>query len=97
MLFRSTAIVLLFHDHEWERALLGWAVTTSAFYIGAQGGAKAREDRAADLSGQGFTHETIQRVRSPIGLIKHARDPVVLALSVLSEIVAEYEARHPQM
>lgn len=90
-----TAIVLLFHDHEWERALLGWALRTPAFYIGAQGGKKAREDRLADLLSQGFSPETLSRLRSPIGLIRHARDPAVLALSVLADIVAEYESRHP--
>ena len=92
-----TAIILLFHDHEWERALLGWAMRTSAFYIGAQGGARAREDRVTGLQRQGFAQDAIERVRSPIGLIRHARDPVVLTLSVLAEIVAEYEARHPHM
>src|SRR5690606_286748 len=35
---RWTAVVLLFHDHEWEQALLEWALATPAFYIGAQGG-----------------------------------------------------------
>src|SRR5690606_39506250 len=37
-----TAIVLLFHDHEWEQAILEWALDTPAFFIGAQGGFEAR-------------------------------------------------------
>ncbi len=90
-----TAILLLFHDHEWERALLSWAVTTPAFFIGAQGGGPAREERIALLRSSGFTEGQIARVRSPIGLIASARDPEVLALSVLAEIVGAYEQLHP--
>lgn len=90
-----TAILLLFHDHEWEQALLGWAVTTPAFFIGAQGGGPAREERKALLRREGISEERIARVRSPIGLIASARDPEVLALSVLAEIVGAYEQLHP--
>ncbi len=90
-----TAVVLLFHDHEWERALLGWALGTPVFYIGAQGGEKARSNRKNDLLSQGFDEQAISRVVSPTGLIKHARNAEVLALSVLAEIVAKYEALHP--
>jgi xanthine dehydrogenase accessory factor len=90
-----TAILLLFHDHEWERALLSWAVTAPAFFIGAQGGAGAREERREALRASGVTEDGIARVRSPIGLITSARNPEVLALSVLAEIVDAYEKLHP--
>lgn len=85
-----TAIAVLFHDHEWERAILPWALRTSAFYIGAQGGKGARDTRRAMLAEAGLDAETAG-LRSPVGLFAHARTPSVLALSVLAEIVAEYE------
>jgi len=91
----DTAIVLLFHDHEWEAAILEWALGIPAFYIGAQGGKAAREARADLLLSRGCDADTIARVRSPVGLIGQARDPSVLALSVLAEIVAVHEAQHP--
>ncbi len=87
-----TAILLLFHDHEWERGLLPWALETDAYFIGAQGGAQARAARAAMLNELGFGAEAIARVRSPVGLIERARDPMVLAMSALSQIVAAYES-----
>lgn len=90
-----TAILLLFHDHEWERTLLHWSLETPAFYIGAQGGATARDARKAQLLDDGLAAETIARLRSPIGLIAGARDPQVLAVSVMAEIVAAYEMLHP--
>jgi xanthine dehydrogenase accessory factor len=90
-----TAIVLLFHDHEWEQAILEWALDTPAFHIGAQGGFEARRTRLERLAERGAAPEQLARIRSPIGVIAHSREPGVLALSVLAEIVGEYEALHP--
>jgi xanthine dehydrogenase accessory factor len=90
-----TAIVLLFHDHEWEEALLTWALKSPAFYIGAQGGQQARESRLADLRSSGLSEGQLRRIKSPIGLVKHARDARTLALSVLAEVIADYEALRP--
>jgi xanthine dehydrogenase accessory factor len=90
-----TAILLLFHDHEWEHALLEWALGMPAFYIGAQGGAPARESRIERLRAAGHDEAALARINSPVGLIPSARDPAVLALSILAEVVGAYEALHP--
>lgn len=90
-----TAIILLFHDHEWEEALLRWAIATPALLIGAQGGEKAREIRNRVLEKIGCNATDKGRVRGPIGLIPRTRDPKVLALSVLAEAVASYEQLLP--
>jgi xanthine dehydrogenase accessory factor len=86
-----TAIVLLFHDHEWEAEILPWALTTPAFYVGSIGGKTTRANRRIGLQKRGFDARSIARVRSPLGLIPSARDPATLALSALAEVVAEYE------
>ncbi len=86
-----TAIAVLFHDHEWERTILPWALATPAFYVGAQGGHTARELRQAMLAEAGLDATSRERLRSPIGLFSGARTPSVLALAILAEIVAEYE------
>lgn len=86
-----TAIAVLFHDHEWERTILPWALATPAFYVGAQGGRTARELRQAMLAEKGVPAPDRARLRSPIGLFSGARTPSVLALAILAEIVAEYE------
>lgn len=90
-----TAIVLLFHDHEWEQPILHWALSTPAFFIGAQGGARTRDLRLERLAAEGAEPAQLARVRSPVGVIPHSREPGVLALSVLAEIVGAYEALHP--
>ena len=49
-----TAVVLLFHDHEWELALIEEALASEAFYIGAQGGEIARVSRVMELLAKGL-------------------------------------------
>ncbi|MCE8548414.1 XdhC family protein [Ruegeria pomeroyi] len=45
-----TAVLLFFHDHDREPALLLGALDTPAFYIGAQGSQRAREERHRQLA-----------------------------------------------
>jgi xanthine dehydrogenase accessory factor len=87
-----TAIAVLFHDHEWELTLVPWALESPAFYVGAQGGRAVREARLAMLAKAGLAEAAALRLKSPIGLFAGARTPSVLALSILAEVVAGYEA-----
>ena len=83
-----TAIVLLFHDHDWDPPILADALRTPAFYIGAQGSRRARDARVRALEDRGFGAAEIERVHGPIGLIPSARDAGTLAVSVLAEVLA---------
>lgn len=84
-----TAVVLFFHDHEIEPPIIAEALSGSAFYIGAQGSLRAHTARRAALAELGVPQDAMSRLRGPIGVIRSARDPKVLALSVLAEIVDE--------
>lgn len=90
-----TAVILLFHDHEWERELLRWALGSDAFYIGAQGGAVARQRRLEVLADDGVSHADRARITSPVGIFPQARQPATLALSALSDIIFRYAALEP--
>lgn len=92
---RWSAVILLFHDHEWEQAILEWALATPAFFIGAQGGRPAREERRERLLKAGVPESELARIASPIGVVQHSREPLPLALSILASVVGEYEAAHP--
>lgn len=83
-----TAIVLFFHDHDWEPPILVEALATPAFYVGAQGSKKAQDARREMLASMGIAGETLERLRGPIGLIPSARDARTLAVSVLAEVLA---------
>lgn len=92
---RWTALVLLFHDHEWEHALLAEALAGPAFYVGAQGGHQARATRGERLRSTGLSAEDLARIRSPIGTPGGSRTPEALALAVLAEVTGGYEQLRP--
>lgn len=83
-----SAVVLFFHDHDWEPPIIAQALNSDAFYIGAQGSQRARDARFAELMTMGVDAAKLQRVRGPIGLVPSARDPRTLAVSVMAEILA---------
>ena len=85
-----SAILCLFHDHEWEADLLTVALKTHAFYIGAMGSRRTHEIRLQELRARGFDEPALQRIRGPIGLIPSVRDASKLAISALAEIVDLY-------
>lgn len=81
-----SAVVLFFHDHDWEPLILARALASPAFYIGAQGSRRARDMRLDRLRQLGAT-QGLDRLHGPIGLIGSVRDPRVLAVSVLAEVL----------
>ena len=82
-----SAVVLFFHDHERELDILTAALDSDAFWIGAQGSRTAHARRCEGLQDRGVAKPAIDRVRGPIGLIPGTRDPRVLSISVLAEII----------
>ena len=90
-----TAVVMLFHDHEWEIALLEEALRSKAFYVGAQGGFQARSERLAELGRRGLGEHDLARLRSPAGNPRGSRTPQALALAILAEVAGDYERLRP--
>ncbi|UTS82631.1 XdhC family protein [Phaeobacter piscinae] len=87
VLDQFSAVVLFFHDHEWEPPILQRAVATEAFYIGAQGSHRAAAVRLSEMAALGASGSDLERIAGPIGLIPSVRDPRTLAVSVLAEIL----------
>lgn len=87
-----TAVLFFFHDHVWEPPLLNAALKSPAVYIGAQGSRRTQETRLAAMERLGWPRAALGRLRGPIGLIRSVRDPRVLAVSVLAEVMAVVEA-----
>lgn len=85
-----TAVAFLFHEHDWEAALLARALATPAFYVGAMGSYKTHDARTAALAAGGVAAADRARIIAPIGLIPSSRDPETLALSTLTQVVAAY-------
>jgi len=87
-----SAIILLFHDHDWEVDLLPWAITSPAFFVGAMGSRATHTARIERLRSSGLPQHMIERVRAPLGLISSVRDPDNLGLSILSHVARSYLA-----
>ncbi|MEP1230593.1 MAG: XdhC family protein [Litorimonas sp.] len=82
-----TAVVVMFHDHDWEPYILAQACRGPAFYIGAMGSTHTHDLRRAALKANGLRQDEIDRVSGPIGLIGSMRDANLLALSTLAEVI----------
>ncbi len=89
-----TAFVLMFHDSQWETALLQQALAGDAFYVGAVGSKKTHAKRCETLRNSGISEQDIQKIHGPIGLVPSLRDASTLAISTLAQIIAEFQKAH---
>jgi xanthine dehydrogenase accessory factor len=87
-----SAVAFLFHERDWEDALLPDALALPAFYHGAVGSARTHAGRLERLAAQGVSPDLIARLQGRIGLIPSTRDPASLALSILAQIVQAHAA-----
>ncbi len=87
-----TAFVFLFHDHDWEEHLLPHALAQEGFFHGAVGSARTHRARIEGLRAAGVPQGQLDGLRGGIGLIPATRDPATLALSILGELVQDYQA-----
>ena len=85
-----TAVLLLFHDHDWEISILRAALQSDPFYIGALGSSFTHTQRQNSLRALGVGEEELARITGPIGAIPAARDAHTLAISALAEIIDAY-------
>ncbi len=86
-----TATIFLFHDHDWEIALMARALDMPHFYLGAMGGRRAHAFRSEALLARGVSAPAIAAIHAPIGLFHSSRDPHTLALSTLAEVIKAYQ------
>ena len=83
-----TAVVLLFHDHDWEPAILAKCAASPAFYVGALGSRRTHAERRMLLAARGCDAAFIDRIKSPIGLDIGAKNPSGIALAIMAEILS---------
>lgn len=88
----DTAVALLQHDPDLETSVLEAALNAGPFYLGALGSSRTHERRMQRLLALGYTQETIDRIKAPIGVFGRARDAQSLALSVIADIAAFRQA-----
>jgi xanthine dehydrogenase accessory factor len=83
-----SAVVLLFHDHDWEPPILAKCAGSPAFYVGALGSRRTHGERRLLLEGLGCAGDFVERIHSPVGLNIGAKNPPEIALAILAEILS---------
>jgi xanthine dehydrogenase accessory factor len=86
-----TASVLLFHEHDWESAILKTLLKTDCFYIGALGSRRTHEQRIRQLQSLGLD-KAVHRIHGPVGMDIRAVTPIEIAVSILAEVTLAYRS-----
>lgn len=81
----ATAVLVLFHDHDWEPIILKRLINSEASYIGALGSVNSHQNRLRVLEELGCSIQECQKITSPAGLIKGTRHPQQIALSMVAQ------------
>ncbi|MBB5215675.1 XdhC family protein [Parapusillimonas granuli] len=84
-----TCIIALTHDPKLDDLALLSALHSDAFYVGAIGSRKnsaARRQRMIDHLDQ--TPESVQKLRSPVGIFIGSKTPAEIAVSIMAEVIA---------
>lgn len=89
----TDALVVTSHDPVLGPDVLGAALSSHTFFIGALGARSTQAKRAARLGEMGFSAEDIHRVHGPVGLDLGARTAAETALAICAEILAVRSGR----
>ncbi len=84
---KSSYIVIVTRNHQYDDTVLEWAVGTKAKYIGMIGSKTKNKAIFSHLLTKGIAKEQLDRVHAPIGLEINAQTPEEIAVSILAEIV----------
>ncbi len=87
-----TAVITLFHEHEWELNILYAALNSNASYIGALGSRQTHKSRLEALAGMAPTQRPVSDIHGPVGLDIYATNPNEIAVSILAEITKRRRA-----
>lgn len=82
-----TASILMFHEHDRERAILAQLVQQPGFYVGAIGSRAVNQERVDVLRAMGASDAAINRISMPAGLVRQARSATEIAIGVLAEVL----------
>ena len=85
----NTALIALTHDPKIDDPALQHALKKNFYYIGALGSKKTHENRCARLKEAGYSDQQINSIHGPIGIKLGGRSAPEIALSIISQLVAE--------
>ena len=84
---KSSYIVIVTRNHQYDELVLELALKTEAKYIGMIGSQAKNKAIFSHLLAKGIPQESLNRVHAPIGLEIYAQTPEEIAVSIMAEIV----------
>ena len=90
---QHTFIIIATRGHQHDLEALAAALRTPASYIGLLGSAKKRTAMAKALTDLGFSHDSLERVHTPVGLALGAVSPEEIAVSIVAQLIT-YRRNH---
>jgi len=85
----NTALIALTHDPKIDDPALQHALKEKFYYIGALGSKKTHANRSQRLKEAGFNKDEINSIHGPIGIKLGGKSAPEIALSIISQLVAE--------
>ena len=85
----NSALIALTHDPKIDDPAIQHALNNKFYYIGALGSKKTHENRCARLKEAGYSDQQINSIHGPIGIKLGGRSAPEIALSIISQLVAE--------
>jgi xanthine dehydrogenase accessory factor len=83
----DTLVLVMTHSHALDLEVIARAIRCNFPYIGLIGSERKWQRFRARLEQRGFGADEIARVRCPIGLSKHSKEPTAIAISVAAELL----------
>lgn len=86
---QRSCVIALTHDPKLDDLALLAALHSPAFYVGAIGSRRndrARRERFVEHFDE--THESLQRLRGPVGIYIGSKTPAEIAVSIMAEVLA---------
>lgn len=92
---KDAMTVVMTHNYEIDRALLGYLLSSPAAYVGALGPRRRTDKALSELAEQGkqFSMEQLNRLYAPIGLNLGADSPEEIAVAIIAEAQANRGGR----
>jgi xanthine dehydrogenase accessory factor len=84
----NTYVVIVTHEHRYDKEILEYVVSQPAAYIGMIGSRRKVLRTVAMLKEKGVDEELLKRAHMPIGLNIGAETPEEIAVSIMAEIIA---------
>lgn len=86
-------ICVITRGHRFDNQGVTWALGTPAHYIGMMGSAKHIKKVRGFATEHGCSNAELDSIHMPIGIDINAKDAAEIGLSVVAQIVSDYEER----